>query len=75
MYISGSPGTGKTALVNSVISESVIPPTFRAITINCMALNDVEFLWSGLIDELSSVKTKAKKAPKGIDGVYQLLSA
>ena len=74
LYISGSPGTGKTAVVNSVISESVIPPTFTVITINCMALNDVNFLWSRLVDELSP-KAKVKKASKGIDGVNQLLSA
>lgn len=74
LYISGSPGTGKTAVVNSVISESAIPPTFTVITINCMALNDVDFLWSRLADELSSTKTKTKKVPKGIDGVHHLLS-
>lgn len=74
LYISGSPGTGKTAVVNSVISESAIPPTFAVITINCMALNDVEFLWSRLADELSSTKVKARKATKGIDGVNQILS-
>jgi len=75
LYISGSPGTGKTAVVNSVISESAIPPTFAVITINCMALNDVEFLWSRLADELSSTKVKTKKAAKGIDAVNQILSA
>ena len=74
LYISGSPGTGKTAVVNSVISESAIPPTFTVITINCMALNDVDFMWSRLVDELSSPKAKAKKALRGIDGVNQLLS-
>jgi cell division control protein 6 len=75
LYISGSPGTGKTAFVNSIISESVITPTYKIITINCMALNDVDFLWSRLIDELSTTKIMAKKAAKGIDGVHQLLSA
>ena len=74
LYISGSPGTGKTAVVNSVVSETVIPPTFAVITINCMALNDVEFLWSRLADELSPTKVKAKKAIKGIDGVNQIIS-
>jgi len=74
LYISGSPGTGKTAVVNSVISESAIPPTFTVITINCMALNDVDFLWSRLADELSPSKAKTRKTLKGIDGVNQLLS-
>ena len=75
LYISGSPGTGKTAVVNSVISQSTIPPTFTVITINCMALNDVDFLWSRLADELSPSGVKAKKALKGIDAVNRLLSA
>lgn len=75
LYISGSPGTGKTAVVNSVISELAMPPTFRVIIINCMAFNDVDFLWSRLADELSSPKAKAKKTTKGVDGVNQILSA
>lgn len=75
LYISGSPGTGKTAVVNSVISESVIPSIFTVISINCMALNDIDFLWSRLADELSSSKAKTKKTLKGIDGVNKLLSA
>lgn len=74
LYISGSPGTGKTAFVNSVISELAIPPTCAVITINCMALNDIEFLWSRLVDELSPPKAKAKKAPKGVDGLNRVLS-
>lgn len=74
LYISGSPGTGKTAVVNSVISELAIPPTCAVITINCMALNDIEFLWSRLVDELSPPKARAKKAPKGVDGLNRILS-
>ena len=42
LYISGSPGTGKTAIVGSVISELAIPPACAFITINCMALNGIE---------------------------------
>lgn len=72
LYISGSPGTGKTVFVNSVISETVIPPTFMVVTVNCMALNDLDSLWSRLVDEFSSTKAKARKG--GVDGVYQLLS-
>jgi cell division control protein 6 len=75
LYISGSPGTGKTAFVNSIISESAMPATFRVVTVNCMALNDVGFLWSRLVDELSPTKITAKKAAKSVDGVRQLLSA
>ena len=73
LYISGSPGTGKTVFVNSVISETAIPPTFKVVTVNCMALNDLDLLWSRLVDEFSSAKAKARK--KGVDGVCQLLSA
>lgn len=74
LYISGSPGTGKTALVNSVISQSAIPPTIRVITINCMALNDIDFLWSRLADEFST-KAKTKRTTRGVDEVCQLLSS
>ncbi|KAJ7282967.1 hypothetical protein C8J57DRAFT_1219121 [Mycena rebaudengoi] len=49
LYISGSPGTGKTALVNSVIS------------INCMALNSVDALWERLVEELGGTSDKKRK--------------
>jgi cell division control protein 6 len=76
LYISGTPGTGKTALVNSIIRS--ITTDAKVITINCMALNSVEALWDRLIEELDDGKKRktsgrAKKV-KGRDAVEILLS-
>ncbi|RDB16817.1 Cell division control protein 6 [Hypsizygus marmoreus] len=76
LYISGSPGTGKTALVNSVLRS--IPSEAKIVFINCMALNNVESLWDRLIEELEDSKKhkasgRAKKV-KGRDAIESLLS-
>ncbi|KAG6865205.1 hypothetical protein C0991_004514 [Blastosporella zonata] len=75
LYISGSPGTGKTALVNTVLRE--ITTDAKVVFVNCMALNSVESLWERLIEELDSRKTKSAgrgKKTKGRDTVETLLS-
>ncbi|KAJ7899034.1 P-loop containing nucleoside triphosphate hydrolase protein [Mycena leptocephala] len=60
LYISGSPGTGKTALVNSVLRTLDINQV-KVITINCMALNSVDTLWERLIEELGATADKKRK--------------
>ncbi|KAG2148318.1 P-loop containing nucleoside triphosphate hydrolase protein [Suillus cothurnatus] len=62
LYISGTPGTGKTALVNSVLrsfEESEGTSDLRIVSINCMALNGLDALWDRLYEELC--RTKASK--------------
>ncbi|KAJ7497591.1 P-loop containing nucleoside triphosphate hydrolase protein [Mycena latifolia] len=79
LYISGSPGTGKTALVNSVL-RTLGADQVKIITINCMALNSVDALWERLIEELSGSAEKKRKTagrPKkthGRDTVDALLT-
>ncbi|KAJ7072037.1 P-loop containing nucleoside triphosphate hydrolase protein [Mycena amicta] len=60
LYISGSPGTGKTALVNSVL-RALSPDQVKVITINCMALNSVDVLWDRLTEELGGNTNKKRK--------------
>ncbi|GLB45080.1 putative AAA domain containing protein [Lyophyllum shimeji] len=75
LYISGSPGTGKTALVNAVIRE--LTTDAKIVFINCMALNSVESLWERLIEELDDQqkrKSGRTKKAKGRDAVESLLS-
>jgi cell division control protein 6 len=70
LYISGSPGTGKTALVNSVLRTLDINQV-KVITINCMALNSVDTLWERLIEELGATADKKRKIagrPKKVQG-------
>lgn len=76
LYISGSPGTGKTALVNSVLRDLESEPGLKVVSVNCMALNNVDALWDHLLDELMDGK-KVKgwgKKPRGREAVLKALS-
>ncbi|KAJ6625869.1 P-loop containing nucleoside triphosphate hydrolase protein [Mycena sp. CBHHK59/15] len=78
LYISGSPGTGKTALVNSIVRT--LSPDIKVVTINCMALNTVDALWERLIEELGGAPEKKRKTAgrvkkvQGRDAVDALLA-
>ncbi|KAJ3537835.1 hypothetical protein NM688_g6617 [Phlebia brevispora] len=66
-YISGSPGTGKTAMVMSVLHDmrgELQAADVTVITINCMALNNVEALWDRLKDEIHDENSKVTKNNK-----------
>ncbi|KAJ7747245.1 P-loop containing nucleoside triphosphate hydrolase protein [Mycena metata] len=79
LYISGSPGTGKTALVNAVLRTLDVDQV-KIIAINCMALNSVDTLWERLIEELSATADKKRKTAgrarksQGRDAVNALLT-
>jgi cell division control protein 6 len=66
LYISGSPGCGKTALVNSVIATAVLDENkVKVLSVNCMALKSIDALWERLVDAFGGVKTKARSKAKG----------
>ncbi|PPQ90534.1 hypothetical protein CVT25_015848 [Psilocybe cyanescens] len=80
MFISGSPGSGKTALVNSIIRQlsSDNAASVNVISINCMALKGVDALWERMIEDLSASnkrKPSASKKLKGREGVKSILNA
>lgn len=84
LYISGTPGTGKTVLVNSVVaalSEQFATVRTNVITVNCMALNDVDALYDRLHEDLSRGPStpKKRKGQKGkvssLDGVDAMLGS
>ena len=84
LYISGSPGTGKTALVNSVIFENANIESstgLKVLFLNCMAIADIETLWRRLGEELGAALFPGKRATRrgakkaqGRDDVNSLLS-
>ncbi|KAK0453058.1 P-loop containing nucleoside triphosphate hydrolase protein [Armillaria borealis] len=80
LYISGSPGTGKTALVNALIQSlgSNLNGT-KIITVNCMALENVEALWERLSEEFQGpCKRKQSRRTakgKGKETVENILSS
>ena len=68
LYISGSPGTGKTALVNAVLGEmkeQLTAAQASVITINCMAVNDVDALYNKLVEDLSKESIDGKRGARG----------
>jgi len=78
MFISGSPGTGKTALVTRIVRElaTEYPSNLKVISINCMALKTLDTLWERMIDELDLVafqKRSTGKKAKGREAVQALL--
>lgn len=56
LYISGSPGTGKTALVTSVINATRADE-LRTAYINCMGLKDINVLWGRVLSSLGEAGT------------------
>jgi len=65
LYISGSPGCGKTALVNSILAASeveLLENNINLLSVNCMALNGLEAVWERLIEELGSQDKRRGKA-------------
>ncbi|KAK0490477.1 P-loop containing nucleoside triphosphate hydrolase protein [Armillaria novae-zelandiae] len=75
LYISGSPGTGKTVLVNALIQSlgSDLYGT-KIITVNCMALENVEALWERLSEEFQRpCKRKTGKGKETLEGILSSL--
>lgn len=66
LFISGTPGTGKTALVNAVLAGLEFCQDLKVTTVNCMALNNVDGLWDCLCENLGNStlvkRTKGVKA-------------
>ncbi|KAH9045098.1 P-loop containing nucleoside triphosphate hydrolase protein [Lactarius hengduanensis] len=64
LYISGSPGCGKTALVNSILATvriELLANNINVVLVNCMALNGLEAVWERLIEELGSPRKRGGK--------------
>lgn len=59
LYISGSPGTGKTALVMSVLATTQYDGV-RTAYINCMGLKDINVMWGRVLPALGEASSSAK---------------
>lgn len=67
LYISGSPGTGKTALVNALLGEmrdELSDTAVTVVTVNCMALNSMDALLERLVEEFGAAQKPTKKGGK-----------
>ncbi|KAH7927512.1 P-loop containing nucleoside triphosphate hydrolase protein [Leucogyrophana mollusca] len=82
LYISGTPGTGKTALVNLVlraIETDEGTSRVKVMSVNCMALASIDALWERLSEEFcagKSTKASAKSTkPKGKQAIEKALTS
>lgn len=78
LFISGSPGTGKTALVNAINRELTKENASTAVVfVNCMTVKTLDALWDRLIEELRSIRGAAgrSKKEKGLASVVKLLDS
>lgn len=67
LYISGSPGSGKTALVTSILREmrsELDHADTAVIALNCMALGSVDALWTRLMEAFEENPTKSRTKAK-----------
>ncbi|KAF9244856.1 P-loop containing nucleoside triphosphate hydrolase protein [Melanogaster broomeanus] len=72
LFISGTPGTGKTALVNYVLAGLEHCENLEVLTVNCMAFHNVDALWERLCESIGSTRS-VKSTRKGKAKGRQLL--
>ncbi|ESK97305.1 cell division control protein 6-like protein [Moniliophthora roreri MCA 2997] len=81
LFISGAPGTGKTALIHSVIHDLQDEDRdVKVVNFNCMAINDIEALWDRLLEELAimqkgkaTIKSKKLRGKEAIESILSKL--
>lgn len=59
LYISGPPGTGKTASLNLILSNEMVCKEFVVVYVNCTAIKSSGSIYSRIVKELG-LKSKAK---------------
>ncbi|KAK3927264.1 Cell division control protein 6-like protein [Frankliniella fusca] len=63
LYISGPPGTGKTACLTNVLGQPQLKQQFKVVNINCTSIESPKAIYSKIADQLNiQVKTKSGKA-------------
>ncbi|KIK79308.1 hypothetical protein PAXRUDRAFT_16395 [Paxillus rubicundulus Ve08.2h10] len=78
LFISGTPGTGKTALVNSVLAGFGHCDDLDVMSINCVGVHNVDALWEHLcenIESIRSAKSTGNSKAKGKRLLNQLLTS
>lgn len=74
LYISGPPGTGKTACLTKVLEQPELKRQFKVVNINCTSIESPKAIWSRIADQLNiQVKTRSGKAY--LEGIEKHLSS
>lgn len=67
LYVSGLPGTGKTALVNNIMRNMDMSDV-AVVNLNCMAFNNADALWDRLQEDLGVIKkARGRSRTKKLD--------
>lgn len=75
LYVSGQPGTGKTALINDILEHS-LPASISRLSINCATIKGVQ-IWEAVLDGVngSPAALKGLRARKKLEELVQKTDA
>lgn len=64
LYVSGPPGTGKTASLSQIMSQPKYKSSFKTVYINCTTTKSASAIYGKIIEELDLSVTKSTKNSK-----------
>ncbi|KAF7392950.1 cell division control protein 6 isoform X1 [Vespula maculifrons] len=70
LYVSGPPGTGKTACLSKIIQQPEFNSKFKVIYINCTTMKSAATIYSKIMQELGMPAPKSSKSSKAIIEKY-----
>ncbi|KAL9621251.1 MAG: hypothetical protein Q9160_004272 [Pyrenula sp. 1 TL-2023] len=70
LYISGPPGTGKSALVEEVLSDMTAHEDLVSSTVNCIGFKAAKEVFSKLVQDFCVPGTSAIKAEKALASIF-----
>nr|ALO23489.1 Cdc6 [Locusta migratoria] len=73
VYVSGPPGTGKSACLRKIMGLGKIKEGYRTVYINCTALKTSQTIYSKICSELN-LKTSTKTIKEYVKNIEKLLS-
>jgi len=75
LYISGAPGTGKTACVTSILNDKSITSRLQhVITVNCMAMTSATSIYQRIASDIGIKKSKLKNAKSSLKHIEKNLT-
>lgn len=70
LYVSGPPGTGKTASLSKIMQQQELKSRFKMVYINCTTMKSAAAIYGKIIQELSINCPKSRKSSKTVIEKY-----
>ncbi|KAL7298709.1 hypothetical protein TKK_0008466 [Trichogramma kaykai] len=70
LYVSGPPGTGKTACLSKIMLKPKFKKAFQIVYVNCTSMKSAAAIYSAIIEELGIEKPKSSKSNKSVIEKY-----